>query len=356
MINEFTLIVDKFQFLTSWESIRVVQSMENLCGSIAVKTTLYDPQNPFALSIKLGAEYIAMINGQKVGMGYIEEIPINYDSDNMNIEVRGRDKTCDLVDCTLENGLKKKDTTLLNWAHDICSIFKINLHSDRTATKAVQIPIEECSADIGQTAMDAIMKYAVGLGVMAISLGDGKLTLTKGAPNVVPSILAPELVLSASFNQSVADRYSKYIVAGMGQGKDEKGDIIEYISTRTIINDIAIKRNRPYIILLDFDADSDTTLARAVFEKNYRIGQSKSVEYVVEGWTKPTTQTVWRINEIVIVNDVNFQIFRPLLISEVEFRYDEGSGFTTRLLLVHPSTYAANSDIEQFNSISESLT
>jgi prophage tail gpP-like protein len=355
MINEFTLIVNKWKVLTNWKSIRITQSMDNLCGSISLKTAMFNPQDPLIEGVFLENEYLALINGQLVGNGYIEKIPVAYNATSMSIDFAGRDKLCDIVDCHVDRTLEAKSVTPEFWFTKLISPFGINLVIDKTAIKEMKtkIPGKGVSAEVGETILEAILKVCHQIGVMPISMGDGNLTITKGPSKIVVGKLSSDMVLEARFNQSNTDRFGEYICIGGDNGGDEKSKPEDWMKIGAHFNDDKIQRHRPYVIIEDRSTNAASCMTRALFERNYRAGHSRSLEYVVEGWTKPISQVNWKINEEIMVLDYNLFIFRPLLISEVVFTYSQGSGFKTKLKLVHPSTYAANIDIDKYNTLSD---
>lgn len=355
MINDLTLIVEKSYILRAWESIRITQSMNNVCGSIALKTSIYDPENPFAMSVFLGDKYKAIINGFQVGTGYIEEIPIGYNATSMGVEFKGRDVTCDLVDSSLTETHENIRVNLSNWIRSLIKPFGIELFIDQTAASELQLQFVKISAEIGENVMDVIIRACNQVGIMPISYGDSKLTLTKGPSKITTTVLAPEMVLEGRINQSNTDRHNKYIVIGQANGSDEVTKPEDFVVISDFYNDPIMNRYRPLVIIEDNATTKSICKRRAIFEANYRAGQSRSLEYTVEGWTKPTTQFIWKINELVMVQDPTFYVFRPMLISEIVFMYDNGSGFKTKLRLVHPSTYSANLDINQFTTISDQI-
>lgn len=360
MINEFILIVDNYKLMYRFESIRVTHSMDSLAGQISVRTSREDPNNPFANFIFLGASYTAIINTEIVSTGYIDDIPVNYSGTDEQIEFVGIDKTVDLIECcyiadnvTTPGVSSLQNLSILAIVKKLCSPFNVSVSVDPSCIKEASTIIRQYDVNFGQKVIELITKLCLDYNIMPISTGDGNLTLTKTGTKTVPSILTPSLVKSGKINQSNRNRYSAYLVIGQGNSDDNK-TVKENNSPKSglYIDPVISKipRYRPLVIFQENATAQGICQARAVMEANYRAGQSRSVEYVVEGWTIPTINTPWKINQLIFVEDPKFYIFRPLLISEVSFNYDDGSGFTTTLKLVHPSTYNTTNDIELMNS------
>jgi prophage tail gpP-like protein len=359
MLNEFIIIADNYKFVNMFESVRIAQSMNTITGTLGFKTAVNDPNNFFTNTIKVGSSYIATINGFLVGSGFVDDITLSYNENTMAMEYQGRDKTSLLVDSSFVAVSKEwKNQNILAIINSLCSPFGITVFPDKSVSGEIANRKVTFVADEGQSVMDIINKLCFNLGILPLSMGDGKLTLTKGngtRPTIY--VLGEGTVLDANYSVSNKNRYSNYFVKGYGIEEDTK-ELKDYISMigEAVDETILQKYYKPLVIMNETATNAKECADRAVYEANLRAGESRVLNYTVEGWTVPTTQEVWKINMLVPVVDKNFQIFKNMLISEVSFSYDAGSGYETNLKLVDSNMYSLNKAIKSMETEFDRVT
>lgn len=340
-MNEFSLTINGRRFTSCWQSIDIQQSMDSICGSIAVKTTDFYPGDGKKWGVRMGDQYIADIDGQVLSLGYIEEIPIEYSGDTSMIEFHGRDATADIVDCTAESR-EFKNQTIQSIISSLCAPYGIFVTAEVIVAASVSKVIPYFVAEEGQPIFEIIARICLENGIIPVSYGDGALTLS-GATKLKYSgdALGSANIISARYSQSNRDRYKTYICKGTGNSEQTFERPEFYVRPKsTSYIDAAIKRERKYIFFDDNATDDARCLNKAKYEAMIRAGQSRSIQYVVEGWTEVTTKRIWRLNTLVWVNDPNFRVSDLMLISGINFSYDETQGFSTTLSLVHKNTYS----------------
>jgi len=90
-----------------WKSLRVDTSMNQFAGAFGFTATDLFPGNFGRWKIKMGDECTVVLNGEVLITGYVDQISIGYDSESHNIQIAGRDKTADLVDCSFYNNVNE---------------------------------------------------------------------------------------------------------------------------------------------------------------------------------------------------------------------------------------------------------
>jgi prophage tail gpP-like protein len=352
-MNKFTLLCGGQRYVDCWEYIDIFRSMNTMTNSIAVKTTDFFKNSPIEWNIKMGNDYIAMINNEVISTGYIDEVRHHNSGRQQNITFKGRDKTADLVDCTYDGSkVQWVKQTALKILNDLCKPFNITVYTDPLVLSKVNTKINEFNANYGDSIMSLIQKAVLDKGVLALSTGDGKLTLTKSASfKFATDVLGANNVISSDLEMSDINRYSKYIVKGYYTGalKFTKAgafdDGPEGSYTDTVMN---AKRYRPYLFFSDSAVDNNEAKERAEYEGRLRAGNSRRLSYTMEGWTEVLSGKVWNVNTLVSVKDQPFNINDTMLISEVHQSYDPEDGFQTVMKLVHKSTYDLEQKIKSF--------
>lgn len=341
-----------------FESVQILQNMFSISGAYALSTENYfhKEKNKKGSNLKLGAEATLEINDTPMVTGYIDEMPIKYGDNYNNVEVKGRDKTGDLVDCTYtETPSSWKNQTVRNIIRNLCSPFGIRVTVDDSATSEVSQQLEVYAANEGIPVAELIMDICRDVGIMPIACGDGKLCLTKaGVKNASDAIVPGDNARSAVAHYSDERRYSKTVVKGQGIGTDNKG-IADYTECTGEFEDPTITRYRPRTVFADNITNNDKCRKRAIWEARIAAGLSRAVTYTVHGWLQGNGKP-WKPNLLVHVNDELIGIDDTMLIYKTNMFYDEeDGGDLTDISVIHKdalslSTSELNIKSERFDS------
>lgn len=322
-----------------WKDIQINKSIDQITNTFGFNASDIQPGNADLWNVKMGDACTITIDGQTVITGYIEDMPISYDGQSHNINISGRDVTCDLIDCSYNGSVNEWINQSANKIiRKLCDPFDIDVYADNNVLTAVDARIEKFVIDQGETVGEIIAKLCRMIAVLPISLGDGKLTLTRaGATKTYDSLELGKNVKSADFNQSNKDRFSVYIVKGQGQGNDNKS-VADFTTCTGQAIDNVITRDRPLVILADKPTTNAQCKDRARWEARLRAGQSRQITYEVQSWTQ-SNGDVWPINSLVRVKDHFLSLDTTLLISAINFSLNNSEGSITRLTVVDPTTY-----------------
>jgi prophage tail gpP-like protein len=347
----FSIISNGFKYMDCWKSIEISMSMDNICNFISVSTIDFFVKNPKLWNIKKGSQYVAMIDGERVSLGYIDEINSNYSSEGSEFKFTGRDKTCDLVDCSYDGDQSEfKKQTIRSIIQAYCTHFNIDLSVDPIVEAQANTIIKHYIIKKSRKCGEQIAELCTDNGILPISLGDGKLTLTKATLNNVSSdILTETNILSANMVDSDIDRFSDYITLTEGAPAKVFSTDADWISyqkeNRKLIgtfSDTNIKRNRPYVILTDTATNLQQCEQRSKYEANIRAAKGLTVNYVLEGWIEVNSKKVWKPNTLVVVRDSNFSLNELMLVNSVILSYSPEEGYLTELELVRKDCYSLN--------------
>lgn len=299
--------------------------------------------------IKKGDSVKVFIEDETLVTGYIDSIPIEYGSKNANIQFIGRDKTCDLIDCTYnETNNEFKKQTRANIIKRLITPFNVSLTVDSTATTEANVKIDTFKADEGRYICDLISDICRDSGMLPMSTGDGNLTLTKATTtnSATDSIQFDSNAVWGKLIQDDSDRYSDYIIKGYGTGGDNKR-LEDFTEPSGTFSDPVITRYRPLTVFSDRITDSGKCKDRAKWEARIRAGYSRGLIYKLPGWMQ-SDGSIWKKNTLVTVYDTMLGISATqFLISEVSYVYDKKDGGYCILRLVDKDTYSGSaSDID----------
>jgi prophage tail gpP-like protein len=341
--NQISLKIGGKSFY-GWKSIEVTQSMNKFSGAFAMSYTDKFPSLINSVSFKIGDECTVDINDQRLITGYVDEIDTSYNSSSHELQVRGRDKLGDLIDCSNWGTKARKefvDQTVYSIVKALCLPFSISVVVDSSASvAAAKKPASPWKTKEGDTVFDSIIDLCRTNALLPISYGDGKLTLTLTSSNkAYDKIKLGTNVLSCNLSQSNIERFSDYIVKGSGKALSDLDDLETVNQSYAHQSDTLINRHRPLIIISnDVVADINQLEHQAKWEAATRAGNSRKYQYVLHGWLQSNGEK-WSLNSLVMVVDSINKIEDTFLITDVSFVLSQQGGKTTQLTLMHPDAF-----------------
>lgn len=336
-MNEIVLKINDVEY-NGWKSLQVDLSMNQMAGAFGFTATDLFPGQFDKWQVKMGDECTIVLNEHVLINGFVDQINIGYDAASHNIQISGRDKTADLVDCSFAGNINEwKKLTVESIINRLCKLHFIEVVVDSSViTEAKEIK-ESFKINQGETIAESILELCRPKGILPITFGDGKLTLTRaGVTKAVDSFVVGQNIKAGNFDQNNMDRFSNYIVKAQGSGNDNL-ILTDYVQPTGELEDAVILRYRPIVILFDGKVDNAGAKNLARWEARNRAGQSRVLNYIVQGWLQKDG-TPWQINKIVEVNDSILGIKKEYLIAGVSFTLSE-TGSETSVILVHPDTY-----------------
>lgn len=324
-----------------WTSATVRKSIEQVAHEFSLEAINTRPGQGGAVDLSIDTvhrmadtlntddEVQILIDGQTVVTGYVDELAFEYDAQSASLNVSGRSKTGDLVDCSAISGTGLwNKATIVQIASDLCSPFGISVSAFVAGVDHLA-PFNRFRLEPGETVMEALMRAAETRGVLFLTDADGNLTIERSASFFSGEVL--ELgtnILRGSVARSYADRHSVYHFKGQTEASDEwsgeKASALEHT-----VEDPHVGRHRPLVVLGEKQRGKEDVGKRAVFERNVRAGRSERFRYLVEDWTTPTGK-LWDVNSLVRVRDPWSEADDlSLLITSAEFAVDANERTTT---------------------------
>ena len=347
--NEIAIVKSGSRY-TNWEDIHIHKSMLNMCSAFGFFAPDFFEGDIDAWGIKLGDEVTVEIDEQTVCTGYIDSMPIErHNRRGGTIQIDGRDKTCDLVDCSFtESANEWKGQTILKLLQKLCDPFDISCVVESNASGGVAKVIDTFKANEGDMVSDLIWRLCKEASVLPLSYGDGALTLTRAstseyATDIIESdTLQSGNVLWSRIEQTNKDRYSDYIVKGFGIGNDNKS-LADFTHPIGEFSDGVIARNRPKVIFADSPTDNGKCQEQARWDARLRAGLSRARTYTIKDWAQ-TTGELWQINTLVQVIDEFSNFDGYMMIAKIDHFLDKRYGALTDLTLVDKNTFTLSAD------------
>ena len=340
-MDDLELLVNG-RIYSGWTSLGVTRAVDASSGAFTVDLTeRWESRDGAGAQIEPwpilpGDACEVRLGGKPLVVGYIDIFRPSFSATDHSINVQGRDKTSDLIDCAaIHSPDQWKNIGLLRLAQILAGPFGISV----TADVDVGEPFSVCKLQQGETAFDAIERHARQRKVLLMPDGAGGLLITRaGNRRASVGLVQGENILSASGSIDHTQRFSSYLVKGQAAySADSDGETEAHIEGG--VSDSGVKRYRPMLIVAEGGGTAASTKERATWEANSRIGKSAAASLVVQGWRQVPGGPLWEPGMLVTVKAPWLRLDGEMIIRQATFERGE-SGTTTKLDIVSPQTFA----------------
>lgn len=331
-----------------WKTMMVNASIETISGDFDLGY-FYSWDGQEALPINDGDACEVRMGDDVVLTGYVDEATEDLGSDTHDLQVTGRDKTGDLVDCS---AVHKPDQwsgqKLEAIAAILCKPFGISVKAETDTGAAFPV----VKVQPGETAFAVIERLCRMRAVLPVSDGKGGLLLTAAGKGgrAYSALVEGENIKHIRRVKNQQDRFSDYIVKGqqsglaaVGGGNVEVLTADGEVTTRAAApasgkaKDAGITRYRPMLVVAEGEASGHSPQTRALWEATVRAGRGLRVEVTVQGW-RQGDGALWRPNLYVHVKSPKLALEDTLLIASCAYSCNE-SGTITVLSLARPDAF-----------------
>lgn len=342
MADNLKLLVNGKSF-EGWKGITIKRSMKAISGSFDLSAVdrWADEQQPWL--ILPGDTCVVTIDGEEVITGYVDDAKPKFSGNEKEFGITGRDKTGDLVDCSIDfRPGYYLNITLPNLCKKIGAFFGIGVSVDRSVQG---IPgFSAWKINQGESCFETLNRAAQMRGVLLTNDGKGNIVITRaGTSRAATSLVQGQNILSAQATYSFKERFSEIKVKAQDGGLSgaEPGVWSNLIA---VAKDPSVKRFRPLTIVAEGAATQGVCRLRAQWEVATRTGKSAPVSVSVVGW-RQGDGSLWRPNQLCTVKAPWLGVNLELLITEVTLKQDNG-GKTTDLLLEPASAYVPDPTLD----------
>jgi prophage tail gpP-like protein len=339
-MDEFELLVGGMVY-AGWTSIGVTRAMDASAGAFTVTLAerWYEGQSPRLTEpwpILPGDECEVKLGGVSLIKGYVDIFRPSFSSNSHTINIQGRDKTADLIDCSsVHNPDQWKNLDVLQFAQALAKPYGVKVRADvDVGPKFATLKLQQ-----GETSFEAIERYAKQRKLLLMPDTGGDLLLTRaGTKRAAVSLVQGENILEASGSIDHTQRFSEYIVkAQASYSNDTDGDREAHL--KGSVTDSGIERYRPMLIIAEAGGTGASVTERAAWEANTRIGKSAAASITVQGWRQQPGGALWEPNMLVPVRSSWLRMDGEMIIRQVTYERGEG-GTTAKLDIVSPQAFA----------------
>lgn len=311
-----------------WESVSVGLSLSTLCNGFSLSQFVADDFDSPVLfpgdAIRIECDKELLLDG------YVDELSSSFSPGSHSINISGREKTCDMVDCSLKDfGKSWKNRTVSQIVGEVCSAFKILF--DANGVKDNGKIVKFCP-DPGCTGADIVSDVCRQKDVVCFSDGLGSVKFVNDSKfEFVEDFIRQGVnVLSADVTFNNSERFSDYVVLCSSDPKTKR---------RGESKDGEIGRSRCLVLVDEGYGNADSAEQRASFEVLSRSAKSTTLNVTLAGW-KRNDGKIWKPGVLVdcLIPAFFGQWVQTMLVNEVELSYDS-SGTFAHLQLVRRDYY-----------------
>ena len=311
-----------------WSSVSVGLSMSTLCNGFSLSQFVADD---FDSPVLFPGDAVRIEDdGELLLDGFVDEMSSSFSPGNHSINITGREKTCDLVDCSLKDfGKSWKKRTVTQIVDDVCESFGLLFSANGVNPAGV---IQKFCPDPGCTGADVISDVCRQKDVVCCSDGLGCVKFVNDATfEPAEDFLRQGVnILSADVSFNNSERFSDYVVLCSSDPK---------VKRRGESKDGEINRTRCLVMVDEGYGNIESAEQRASFESLSRSAKSTTLNVTLAGW-KMNNGKLWKPGFLVdcLIPAFFGQFVQTLLLNSVELIYDS-SGTFAHLELVRKDYY-----------------
>lgn len=327
-MDEVILKVNGMNY-SGWLSIEIKKSIRALAGMFSLKVTdsWSNKKKPWFI---VPGDYCELFIGSELMIsGFIDDLDYSVNASGREVMVTGRDKTGDLVDCSIETKQPQFDNiSLNNLLAKLCKPFGITV-TNLTKTNPI---VNQFKMNQGNSVHDVIDELSKKYGFIACSTPDGNLIIPAIGESFAKDYIEEGVNLfegSVKFDHK--ERFSKYILKGQAIGSDDASGEQAY-SISAVTTDPDVKRYRPKVIV-ESDAAYETNLMRrSQWEMNLRASKSTAGSVTMKGW-RQSDGSLWKENTMINYKSSYLGMESQFLVGDITYSLnDQGRKVTMDFL------------------------
>ncbi len=346
MKDELMLLIDGREH-KGWENAKITRSIERGVHSFSLALSdrwgAAEETNP--RTVTAGMSVDVYINDELLTRGYIDQIAPSYTDTSHIINVQGRSKIGDLVDCSTK-GKQFKGQSLVQICQTLCKPFSIAVSVDDAVQNLANKRFvgRNHKLDLGQPIWEFLEEIARLRGVLLVSDAQGDLRIIRAGSAVADvALVLGKNIKKGDGQYSTHGVFSEYHVSGQ-QPSEPKRTFVLKNSTTTVaqaaqVTSNSIDRYRPFYTSSDNPLSIAECQARADWQKNVNEGRAETTTYTVSGWRQNEDGRLWQPNELVDIVDPWIGLDDRRLIVETSITLGEG-GSNTSLKIMPKEAFA----------------
>jgi prophage tail gpP-like protein len=331
MADDIHLFVGGFSY-SGWERVRICRSIEAVAGSFdltVANSRVWPIASDAKCELRAGIELVIS--------GFVDSVNKHFDDVSHTITVRGRDATCDLVDCSAAMTPGEwYDLPLERIVHELALPLGI-----KVATNIDTGPFfDRYAVQPGETVFAAIERACRLRGVLPQAQPDGSLLLTRpGLERATVSLEQGVNVSAANLSFDRSAIFHDYFVRAQQPNPDDDQSAEDCAGPEGNAQDLSARFGRSLVIMAEGIADDDACDRRAEWEASVRAARASKLEVTLPGWRQGPNGGLWTPGILTHASLPALEFDGELLVQSVVFTLGIDDGQQTELCLVRPDAY-----------------
>lgn len=341
-MDDVQLYVDGQKF-EGWKEVTVSRSLTAVSGKFELSITDSWAITKSMWSLAPGKSCILKIGNDTIMTGFIDGLEAGARKDQRTISVSGRDKTADLVDCSLPpSTISYGIIDFFTLAKKIAKPFGIEVINQTN----VGAPIPTEVVQMGETAYAFLEKTSRKRGIVMTTDGLGRLLLIKiGALVAKTALIEGQNLEDIRIQLDYSQRFSSYLIRSqIPQDQDTSIAFSQGIDGSA--KDPGVLRFRQLLIIAEEALIPTEATKRIQWEAAFRAAESSVVNVEVPGWRQTEGGDLWQPNMKVNVDSPIIGVQQELLIGDVVFSLTESGGQVTKMKLLRADAYIPKPEID----------
>ncbi|WP_020594109.1 phage baseplate assembly protein [Kiloniella laminariae] len=305
--DDISLEIDGQRF-RGWKRVRITRGIDQLASAFSVFIGRKVPDGG-DLSYPVGASVVVRIGDDVVLTGWIEEVSPAAGYQEDGVDLVGRSRAGDLVDCSAINAPGQWSEVLIeDIIRDLCAPFGIRVFSPAEGTGE---KIDNFEIEKGETVYECIERLCRLRSLLARDTPGGDIRLARvgkrRAQGTLQRVSDPERrgrnnIQAGRGKFGTGGRFSELRVSGQQSGDDQVyGE--EAAQSFAVISDKAVGRYRPKLMLADGAATSDDCRKIGNWEASRAAGRAQEASFKVIGWRQSPYGALWDVDLLIPVED-----------------------------------------------------
>ena len=336
------------QTISGWDTLQITRSAEQFPNHFAFSMTEPYPDDPSRILVQAGQPCQVYIGNDLVVTGYIDRYAGRIGPGSHEVEIIGRGKCEDLLDCSADLlspdspvvGGSTQASSLLDLARKLTKPFGI----DSICTVAdLGGPIKVFQVSLGESPYQIIERVARYAGYLVYEEEHGDLVLDRIGTRQMASGFAQGVnIEAAASSMDVDGRFTTITMLWSTVDQTSKGADANLFNRRAHASDKgleALGRFRPRIAVSTQTDNSQMFAQRmADWEMARRVGRSQAVQITCDSW-RDSAGRLWQPNWLAQVDLPALKLKANWIIGSVTFRKD-ASGTHADLVLMPPDAFS----------------
>lgn len=305
-------LVCKGQEFSHWTKVTITSGLNELSRSFSLEVTYMLPQqNHLHDLFKPGDKVQIFIDDDLILSGYIDKTPITYDAHSINVQIIGRSKTADLIDCNpwpegdpiqFDNDWTVAPTPSDFIVYEPNSVTTRSKHKDKLGTalatlvgaygirlKAYNDPeiikkldaVKDVNVKPESTLYDIIAAVVIGNNILITDDENGDLlVLKKGGQKASDDLILGNNILTGNAQFDATKLFQTYSCSGHKKGDGNTSGRQLQTNGRAVDDQVSRRRYK----YLNNVSEDNNCLKQAEGERDFQRAQYEKVTYTVYGW------------------------------------------------------------------------